>query len=90
MKITINLIQQENEFVAVCPELDINCYGRDKSDAIKRIYNVIEFYIESAKEFGFDVNELNEISIEDKPYCPNDAPFRGRIHYQKKYGYSIN
>ena len=84
MKITINLIQQENEFVAVCPELDINCYGRDKSDAIKRIYTVIEFYIQSAKELGFDVNELNEISIEDNLYYPP------KIYYPQKYGYLIN
>ena len=84
MKITVNLIQQKNEFIAVCPELDINCYGRDKSDAIKKINNVIMFYIQSAKEMGFDVNELNEIFIEDEPYYLKDP------HYKNECGYLLN
>ena len=84
MKITIDIIQQENEFIAVCPELDINCYGKDKADAIRRIQNVILFYIESAKELGFDVNKLEEILVENKSYCFD------KIHYKKESGYLLN
>ena len=64
MKISVKLIQLNNEFIANCPELDINCYGIDKNEAIRRIQNVILFYIDSAKELGFDIEKLYEISID--------------------------
>lgn len=63
MNISINLINTGTEFIANCPELDINCYGSDKDEAMQRIQKVIAFYIESAKELGLDINPLKEISI---------------------------
>ena len=67
MKITVNLIELDNEYIATCPELDINCYGADKNEAVKRIQNVINFYLNSAKELGLDVINFNEIQIDGKP-----------------------
>lgn len=64
MNISIKLINTGTEFIANCPELDINCYGSDKDEAMQRIRKVIVFYIESAKELGLDINPLRDISIE--------------------------
>jgi len=64
MKISIRLIENNNEFIATCPELDINCYGSDRIEAVRRIKNVIHFYINSARELGLDVETLNEIMLE--------------------------
>jgi len=64
MKISVKLIENKSEFIANCPELDINCYGSNKNEAIRRIKSVIQFYIDSAKELGLDVQNLNEILIE--------------------------
>ncbi len=64
MNISINLINTGTEFIANCPELDINCYGSNKDEAMQRIQKVIAFYIESAKELGLDINPLKEISID--------------------------
>ena len=64
MNISIKLIKTETEFIANCPELDINCYGSDKNEAMERIRKVIAFYIESAKELGLDINPLRDISID--------------------------
>lgn len=64
MNISIKLIQTGTEFIANCPELDINCYGSDKNEAMQRIRKVIAFYIESAKELGLDINPLKNISID--------------------------
>ncbi len=64
MKLSIKLIPNHEEIIANCPELDINCYGADRSEAIRRIKKVIHFYVDSAKEFGLDVESLDEISIE--------------------------
>ncbi len=63
MNISVKLIETKNEFIANCPELDINCYGSDQSEAIERIKDVIHFYIDSAKDLGLDVENLNEIII---------------------------
>ncbi len=64
MKVTVKLIDCGGEFIANCPELDINCYGSNRDEATRRIRSVINFYVESAKEFGLDVINLKEISIE--------------------------
>jgi predicted RNase H-like HicB family nuclease len=72
MKLSITLMQIENEYIASCPELEINCYGSDKGDAIRRIKNVLQFYIASAQELGFEVESLDSMVIEGG----NTLPFR--------------
>jgi hypothetical protein len=64
MRISVKLIEHENEIIANCPELDINCYGSSRIEAIRRIKTVINFYIDSAKELGLDVENLKEIHID--------------------------
>lgn len=61
MNITIKLIDNGSEYIANCPELDINCYGSDKDEALRRIKAVINFYINSAKELGISINPLNDV-----------------------------
>ncbi|MBN1533917.1 MAG: hypothetical protein JXA20_14705 [Spirochaetes bacterium] len=64
MKLSVKLIQQKDEIIANCPELDINCYGSNRDEAIRRIKNVIHFYIDAAKELGLNVERLYELSID--------------------------
>ena len=73
MKLSITLMQLEDECIASCPELEINCYGSDRTDAIRRIKNVLQFYIASAQELGFEVESLDTMVIEGG----NSLPFRG-------------
>ncbi len=63
MKLSAELIKSEHEYIARCPELDINCYGTDKNEAIRRLRNVIQFYIDSAKELGLEIEGLVAISV---------------------------
>ncbi|HOK03302.1 MAG TPA: hypothetical protein PKX79_12540 [Spirochaetota bacterium] len=73
LSISVNLILNGDEYIANCPELDINCYGSNKNEAIRRLKNVIQFYITSAKELGLELTEIKEINIEgcDKIYTSN-------------------
>jgi predicted RNase H-like HicB family nuclease len=64
MNISIKLIDNGSEYIANCPELDINCYGSNREDALRRIKAVIHFYINSAKELGISLNSLKDISFE--------------------------
>lgn len=64
MRISVKLIENGHEYIANCPELDINCYGANRNEAVRRIKSVIHFYIDSARELGLDVETLNEISVE--------------------------
>jgi len=64
MNISIKIIDNGSEYIANCPELDINCYGSDRDEAVRRIKDVIHFYISSAKEMGIDVISPNELSLE--------------------------
>ncbi|HOP63903.1 MAG TPA: hypothetical protein PK358_12285 [Spirochaetota bacterium] len=64
MNISIKLIDNGEEYIANCPELDINCYGSNRNEAVRRLKDVINFYISSAKELGIDINPLKDISIE--------------------------
>ncbi len=63
MKLSAELIKSEKEYIARCPELDINCYGYNKNEAIRRLRSVIRFYIASAKELGLEIDELTAISL---------------------------
>ncbi len=49
--------KKENEYVASCPELEIFCYGKDEQQARQRIKKVIRFYIETANELGYPIDE---------------------------------
>ena len=64
MNISIKLINNGEEYIANCPELDINCYGSNENEAVRRLKDVINFYINSAKELGIDINPLKDISFE--------------------------
>jgi hypothetical protein len=80
MKLSIRIIELENECIANCPELEINCYGSDRDDAVRRIRNVLQFYISSAQELGFDVEEFDAMILEGSVHLPHtkhgivDAP----------------
>ena len=76
MKLSAELIKSEKEYVARCPELDINCYGSNKDEAIRRLRSVIQFYIDSAKELGLEIEGLVAISVngEIAKQNSNDAP----------------
>ena len=84
MKLSVKLIQQNEEIIANCPELDINCYGINKEEAVRRIKKVIHFYIEAAKDLGLNVEKLYEISIEGEINNPSGIT----AGQEKKY--SIN
>ena len=71
MKLSIRIIELENECIASCPELEINCYGADRDDAVRRIRNVLQFYISSAQELGFDVEEFDAMVIEGNVHLPH-------------------
>jgi predicted RNase H-like HicB family nuclease len=64
MNISIKLIDNGSEYIANCPELDINCYGSDRDEALRRIRAVINFYINSAKELGISINPLKDLSFD--------------------------
>ena len=63
MKLTVEIVESNSEFIAVCPELDINCYGSNRNEASRRIKNVIDFYIDSAKEMGLQLNKVDGINV---------------------------
>lgn len=65
MKLSAEVIESDKEFIARCPELDINCFGSNKGEAIRRLRNVIQFYIESAKELGLEIDST--INLPEKP-----------------------
>ena len=67
MKLSIEFVELEGEYIARCPELDVNSYGFDKDEAIRRLISVIQFYVDSAKEVGLEVKGLDIISIDGKP-----------------------
>jgi hypothetical protein len=70
MNISIKLIDNGSEYIANCPELDINCYAPNKEDALRRIKAVIYFYINSAEELGISTH-----SVKDKLFEESDSDF---------------
>ncbi len=64
MKLSIKLLEAEHEFIANCPELDVNCYGTDRNEAVRRLKNVLQFYMDSAQEFGLEIEKFDDVSID--------------------------
>ncbi len=64
VKISIKTIELENEVIANCPELDINCYGASRRDAVRRLMNVLHFYIDSARDLGLDVEQFDDVCVD--------------------------
>jgi hypothetical protein len=63
MKLSAEIIQSQKEFIARCPELDINCYGSNKKEAVRRLRNVIQFYLDSAKDLGLQIDGSIAVSF---------------------------
>lgn len=84
MNISIRLIENGDEFIANCPELDINCYGSNKEEALRRIKAVISFYINSAKELGININSLEELLSD------NNKETKHFSYESKQYNTTIN
>ncbi|HDP79858.1 MAG TPA: hypothetical protein ENN21_03335 [Spirochaetes bacterium] len=67
MKLSIKLVELNSEYIANCPELDVNCYGVDRDEAIRRLKSVLRFYIESAHELGLEVERFEGFYINGEP-----------------------
>lgn len=47
--------QNQGQFIASCPELDIFTYGSDQNQARRRLQQVLVFYAETATEMGYKI-----------------------------------
>ena len=76
MKLSVILVKSGNEYIAKCPELDINCFSPTRREASRRIRSVLQFYIDSAKELGISVENIETILIDGKLFSSDiDEPF---------------
>lgn len=73
MKISVKLIQNKDEIIASCPELDINCYGADRQEAVRRIRDVIRFYIDAARELGLPIGTFDRITVDGEAETPIES-----------------
>jgi len=85
VKIHIKIVEAENEYIANCPELDVNCYGSSRSDAVRRLVSVLQFYVDAAQEMGLDVERLDTVMIDGEKGlspCPQEIIHQstGSIH----------
>jgi hypothetical protein len=83
VKISIKTIELENEVIANCPELDINCYGASRRDAVRRLMNVLYFYMDSARDLGLDVEQFDDICVDGE----NSMPIHTRELVYHKTGF---
>ena len=75
MSISIKVYESEGEYVASCPELDICCYGFDKSQATTRLKKVIVFYAETATQLGYQIDTREIIDSMNAPKIYSSASF---------------
>ena len=55
MDISVKVWQNEGQFIASCPELDIFTYGTNQGQARRRLQQVLVFYAETAPEMGYKI-----------------------------------
>lgn len=49
---------KDDTYIASCPKLEVYSYGRTFDKAVARLKEVVNFYMESAKELGVSLEEL--------------------------------
>jgi len=52
MKLSAVLWREEDQWIALCPELDVVSQGDNPEHALKMLKEAVEAYIETAKELG--------------------------------------
>lgn len=55
MILSVKIIKSRYDYIARCPDLDVNCYGKNEEDALNRMKHVIQFYLDAAEEFGIEI-----------------------------------
>ena len=63
MNFGINVWEKDGEYIASCPELEIFCYGENEEQAKLRLKKVIQFYIETATDLGYRIEEGQPIPV---------------------------
>lgn len=56
MEVQIELDQEKDVFRASCPSLDIHCFGLSQGQALVRLKLVMQFYMETARERGLEID----------------------------------
>ena len=85
MDISIKIIDCGSECIATCVEFDLNCYGKNKEEAMQRIKHVIIFYINSAKDIGINIEPVLKISMDG--HAQSISNYNS---FQEKYSDYIN
>lgn len=65
VELSVKVWEKDGEYVASCPELDVFCYGVDRTQANDRLKKVILFYAETAGELGYQINPSGILSALD-------------------------
>jgi len=52
MKLSAVLWREEDQWIALCPELDVVSQGDNPEHALKMLKEAVEAYMETAKELG--------------------------------------
>ena len=68
MMLSIEIYKKSENFMAYCPELDITSYANSSKQAVKRLKEVIRFYIQSADEIIPDNDKDLTENIDTKSY----------------------
>lgn len=67
---------QENSYVAACPELEIYSYAESAPKAIERLEAILKFYMTHAPEYGITREKLQEMSVDKQKYPEYYLPGR--------------
>lgn len=59
MYFSVEVYRKDKEtFVASCPEMGVYSYGRTVEQAVDRLKQVVQFYLESSEELGLSLEEM--------------------------------
>lgn len=59
MYFSVDVFEKDPDtYMARCPELDVCSYGGSLEEAVERLKQIVNFYIESADEMGMTLEEL--------------------------------
>ena len=77
MQLDITIQQKGEQFQATCSSLNIHAFGDTQARAVVRLKLILQFYMETATEFGYNVDGQDDIARflnGQRPASPQGSP----------------
>jgi len=69
IRIRAELFQEEDQYVAICPELNVSSFGQTREEALRSFQEAVSLFLEECQRMG----TLRQV-LEEAGFCHTTSP----------------